>query len=564
MRVPAREILLYEQFRRGSFRVVACSGRFGIRPGMSLAEATALGNVECLEHDPLADHTALLQLAGWCEQFGPIVGVEEPDNLLVDITGLGPLFGGDERLAEQVVRTFQRLGLTVRAAVADTIGAAWALAHFAVGGESFRRQDNQPAEHSTKGFASYNSIVAPPDNTLPVLADLPLAALRLSPPVIELLAELGLTTIGQLQSLPRSTLTARFDPQLCLRLDQAIGLMAEPILSHRPLPEITAHMQLEDSIHDRAALEVALAKLLDQISRQLIARQQGAVQLECCLQCETHQPTKLLIGLFRASAHPRHLLELTRLQLERLRLPGPVSAVSLAVLMSAPLTLWQPELFESNSRREIRRQAALLIDRLSNRLSRAAVVQAIDVPDAQPEFAFRYESLTGIAPRRTRPVGGKSFRRSSKSKGATGSASVRVHKNATGVSGIRVPLTLPVLPGRKAGKKSSLLRNTGRASGTQHREQASLFRLRPMRLEHEPLALEVLSVVPHGPPIQFYLHGAWQRVTHTWGPERIQTGWWRGRYIQRDYYRVETRSVARFWLFRRLSDGTWFLHGVFD
>jgi protein ImuB len=542
VRSPARELLLYEQFRRGSFRVVACSGRYGIRPGMSLAEATALGNVECQEHDPLADRAALTKLAGWCEQFGPIVGIEEPDNLLVDVTGLGSLFGGEERLAEQVMRAFQRLGLTARVAIADTVGAAWAISHF------------------EKEFP----IVIPPGNTASALAILPVAALRISPSMIELLAELGLTQIGQLQSLPREAMAARFDPQLCLRLDQATGLMAEPILSHRPLPEITAHMQLEDSIRDRAALEVALTKLLDQISRQLIARQQGAVQLECCLQCETHQPTKLLIGLFRASAHPRHLLELTRLQLERLLLPGPVSAVSLAVLMSAPLTLWQPELFESNSRREIRRQAALLIDHLSNRLGRAAVVQAIDVPDAQPEFAFRYEFLTGIAARRTRPVGGESLRRSSKSKGAIGSANVRVHKNVTGVSGIRVPLTLPVLPGRKAGKKTSLLRNTGRASGTRHREQASLFRLRPVRLEREPLALEVLSVVPHGPPIQFYLQGTWQRVTRAWGPERIQTGWWRGRYVQRDYYRVETPTGARFWLFRRLSDETWFLHGVFD
>ena len=95
---------------------------------MSLAEATALAPVECQEHDPLADRTALLKLAGWCEQFGPIVGIEEPDNLLIDITGLGPLFGGEERLAEQVVRAFQRLGLTARVAIADTVGAAWGCA----------------------------------------------------------------------------------------------------------------------------------------------------------------------------------------------------------------------------------------------------------------------------------------------------------------------------------------------------------------------------------------------------------------------------------------------------
>ena len=53
------------------------------------------------------------------------------------------------------------------------------------------------------------------------------------------------------------------------------------------------------------------------------------------------------------------------------------------------------------------------------------------------------------------------------------------------------------------------------------------------------------------------------RVIRFWGPERIETGWWRGRSIRRDYYRVETDRGTRFWLFRRLTDGHWFLHGEF-
>ncbi len=308
-----------------------------------------------------------------------------------------------------------------------------------------------------------------------------------------------------------------------------------------------------------------LAQLLEEISRQLTARQQGAIQLECRLQGETRQPTKLLIGLFRASAQPRHLLELVRMQLERLVLPGPIIAVSLAVLTSAPLSSWQPELFENKSLREIRHQAALLIDRLSNRLGREAVVQAVDVPDAQPEFAFRYEPLTGIAPHRTRPVGGESFRRSPRPKGATGSARSCTRKchqifwSKSCATGSAVPSAEK--PERK---RSIAAKHSAEPVAPGIERQASLFRHRPVRLQREPVALEVVSVVPHGPPIQFYLHGTWQRVAHAWGPERIQTGWWRGRYIQRDYYRVETTTGARFWLFRRLSDETWFLQGVFD
>jgi protein ImuB len=73
----------------------------------------------------------------------------------------------------------------------------------------------------------------------------------------------------------------------------------------------------------------------------------------------------------------------------------------------------------------------------------------------------------------------------------------------------------------------------------------------------------VVSVIPGGPPVRF----EWQRrchvVAHAWGPERIETGWWRGRDVHRDYYRVESTAGRRFWLFRAIGDESWFLHGTF-
>jgi protein ImuB len=60
------------------------------------------------------------------------------------------------------------------------------------------------------------------------------------------------------------------------------------------------------------------------------------------------------------------------------------------------------------------------------------------------------------------------------------------------------------------------------------------------------------------------LRGQEHRIDQVWGPERIETGWWRGPMVARDYYRVETALGRRFWLFRRLADGRWFLHGPFE
>jgi protein ImuB len=79
-----------------------------------------------------------------------------------------------------------------------------------------------------------------------------------------------------------------------------------------------------------------------------------------------------------------------------------------------------------------------------------------------------------------------------------------------------------------------------------------------------PLPLIVTSIAPDGPPLWFQLDGGQHAVIRSWGPERIETGWWRGRAIGRDYFRVETAAASHFWLFRRLRDGKWFLHGMFE
>jgi protein ImuB len=86
---------------------------------------------------------------------------------------------------------------------------------------------------------------------------------------------------------------------------------------------------------------------------------------------------------------------------------------------------------------------------------------------------------------------------------------------------------------------------------------------RPLLLRSPPLALEVISIVPDGPPVSFRVSGQIQKVAQWWGPERIESGWWRGRSVRRDYYRVAAESGQRYWLFRRLPDGKWYLHGEF-
>src|SRR5262245_19099526 len=80
---------------RGKTRVIASCRRArerGVLPGMLLAEAQSLwpsstSSVHFEEHDPLADRSALRELALWCHQFSPIVAVDDaetPDCLLLE------------------------------------------------------------------------------------------------------------------------------------------------------------------------------------------------------------------------------------------------------------------------------------------------------------------------------------------------------------------------------------------------------------------------------------------------------------------------------------------------
>jgi len=82
-------------------------------------------------------------------------------------------------------------------------------------------------------------------------------------------------------------------------------------------------------------------------------------------------------------------------------------------------------------------------------------------------------------------------------------------------------------------------------------------------LKNRPLTIDVLALFPGGSPQRFQWNGRDYLVAQSWGPERIETGWWREADVRRDYYVVETAAGERFWVFRNLADGSWFLHGVF-
>lgn len=353
-----------------------------IRPGMPLIEAESLDRrLHVAEADPEGDLRALQKLAEWCDRYSPLVAVEEgptPSSLLLDVTGCAAYFHGEDNLVRRVLREVSAVLSPLPpysggegnccVALADTIGAAWAVAHFG------------PA-----------SAVVPAGATENALRPLPVAALRLPDDTLLLLRELGIECVGQLLDLPRAELPGRFGGAVVQRLEQALGQAAEVLVPHRALPDIAARQEFEYGIERLDVVRRVVDQLAEEVAAQLLQRQRGARQLECWLHYEAVEPRCLRVALSRPSRTASHLALLVRTQLEGTTITEPIRAVSLRAPLVEPIDETQLDLFDSQAPCD--RDLAALIDRLSSRLGPRAVTHARLVADPQPEYAVKFEPL---------------------------------------------------------------------------------------------------------------------------------------------------------------------------
>jgi protein ImuB len=329
--------------------------------------------------------------------------------------------------------------------------------------------------------------------------ELPVTALRLPEATEQQLHRLGIRQIGQLQALPRNSLGARLGPEPAQQLDRITGAAAEVIVACRPPADLTVQRCFEHPLVHLEAIALTLEQLLQELSRRLIALGQGAMQLECWLCCQNREVRKIRIGLFQPTVDPEHLVALLQMQLDRLSLPDGLLRIEVAAVSTAPREQRQGELFGDATPGDSAK-LGLFIERLSNRLGCDRVLQPQLQADAQIECAYRCQPLTG-------------------------------QRNHT-------------LPKTQRGKPPGPM-------------------FRPLRLFDSPRAVEVVGIALEGPPGKFFYQRQAYRIARYFGPERIETGWWRGPSSRRDYYRVETEGGQRLWLFRCLREQRWFLHGEF-
>lgn len=460
----------------------ACEMR--IRPAQTLAEAKAVvPRLITYRDDSAADRRQLESLAAWADCLSPFVYIEGEETLFADVTGCERLFGGETNLLRLAMEGLEAQGVTARCAIADTPGAAWALAH----------AHPDPA------------VIAEPGQTVAKLAALPVWSLRINDETTSALASIGAETIEALLHLPRSSLTCRFGQTLLDRIDQALGDLPEVLTPYGPPPILTSRFSLGASTTRIDVLTEATHRALTRFCERLEKRAAGVRQMFVTFYCpdvvtgESSQTrtVTLPVDLSMPTRSVDHLYPLLVVLLDQLRLPAPADSLMLWARRIEPLDGWQEELFATDTADA--RELGNLLDRLAVRLGCHAVVRPQLLSEHQPERAFQYVSVVDS-----------------------------VSKPKLSQDGVTI-----------AGP-------------------------RPLRLSPRPIEIEAISLVPEGPPISFRLHGTQHPIAGSVGPERIETGWWRGPHIRRDYYRVTTESGRRCWLFRHRDTGRWFLHGWFD
>lgn len=462
---------------------------------MSAAEARALcANLHCIDEDSAGDQRALDALGRWLIRFTPVVARGWDDNntdsmpsvLFLDLTGSERLFGGIDRLIDRVKLSLARFGILTQMAVAPTLGAAWALAF--TGGVPLAIIDSALLSAT--------------------LEKLPVESLRLDDEILRNLHHLGLHRVGDVLTLPREQLPARFGPSLLKRIDQLTGVLIEPLSKLVNDPPITAKMEFDAPIESLEDIWLIFENLLSSVVAELTCQNHGVRQLRLIFKPDRGWGLPTItrtIALSRPHRDRATLLNLIRCETERVDCEHGFVRFQLDVPLHESIAEVQTQLFEQ---RAVEEEIELdrLLQRLRARLGETAVIRPQLIEAYLPERAWRGTQDDS-------------------------------QDNATAVANA-------ILPPRPL----------------------TLF---PMPIEIRVVCEP--SDDRTGDPRQFTWMGNVHRLMHAVGPERIAGEWWRGHHHTRDYYDAEDEAGRRFWLFRVLhtrGDHTisarWFLHGRFD
>lgn len=220
------------------------AAKLGLEIGLPLANARAVcPDIDVCDADPVADAELLNAIADWCDRFTPLVALDPPHGLFLDITGCAHLFGGEAALMKQLCATLDRQDFVVSAAIAGTSVCARTLSRY-----------------------KHGRIVVAGDEAKAVMP-LPLYALGADDAIIRGLRRAGLKIIGDVAGRACHEITARFGAGFTALLEQALGQADAPISPRKPLPDYIVEKRFPEPV----ATDAVIAATLNVLARMLIA-----------------------------------------------------------------------------------------------------------------------------------------------------------------------------------------------------------------------------------------------------------------------------------------------------
>lgn len=470
-----------------------------------------------------SNEQVLKKIAKWAFRFTPIISLDPPSGLLLDITGTERLFGTPEFLSRKIYHLLVNNGFSISIATAPTVGAAWAIARF-----------SDYINRASKSHAKYNldSDYAPIVNTrrdeyLDLLSQLPIQALRISPVICNKLHELGLRLIKDLLDIPRSAISERFGINVLRQIDLACGVQEEIVTPLQIEKEWRVNRFFDIPLNNITAITTAIINLVVKLCEKLryhhktasifILELNGKSRID-----NSHFTISKDFKFISAVDDPKLITLLTTPFLENLKLAGSINQIIIDALDVQTGSEVQLAIDgDSHTKHDLNE----LIHRLIGKFGQDRI-KCLKMHESHlPEKSFSFDKIKSLEDLQHRSTGNNRD----------------------------IPSYIPSN--------------------------------RPPVILEIPLEISVIALLPDSIPAQIQLADTTYRVVNGIGPEKIVTEWWdlesisteslsvetvRGTehedpslyFGTREYFRIQDDHGRWLWIFRREDSMRWFLHGL--
>lgn len=336
-----------------------------IRQGMVLADARAIcPSLQYFDEKPGLTNQLHQRIAEWCIRFTPTVAIDPLGGILLDATGCAHLWGSEQTYVTDIVNRLKARGYQAKAAMADTIGAAWAVSRF--GKELIVKESEQ----------------------LEAVLSLPPESLRLEEKTIDRLHKLGLNQVKHLIGIPSPALRRRFGISLVQRLHQMLGTEQEFIEAITPPEPFQVRLPCMEPIVRIEGIEIALQRLLEDLCERLQTEGKGIRTASFSGYRVDGKVVGVQISTSRVSCNIPHLFHLFQTKLSTIE---PDLGIELFLLDATKVEDYTPAQEGFWKEGGVLNDAAIaeLIDRLTGKINPDAIQRYLPAEHHLPERSFK-------------------------------------------------------------------------------------------------------------------------------------------------------------------------------